>query len=237
MMRWATALLIAIVAAACPAAAQSFKLPTNATAYLPLLRDVQRQSWADAPYPSFLAAQVEQETCPSLTSSKCWNPRTELKMAREYGFGLGQTTVAYRKNGSIRFDKQAELREQYGSLREWTWARRFEPKYQLTALVEMDHGIYKHVTGAASRLDQLAFTLSGYNGGESGVRQDRLLCRNTDGCEPSRWFGNVELYSLKTKTAFKGYGQSPYRINRDYVQNVINVRRPKYEPYFGDPEK
>lgn len=230
--RLAAAAIVAVVVAAChPAYAQ---VPQRALEHLPALRHAQISTWPAAPTPAFLAAQTEQETCPSLSSSKCWNPRTELKTSREYGFGLGQTTIAYRSDGSIRFNKWAELRARYPSLRGWTWSDRFDPVFQLTALVEMDHSLFNLWTDAASPRDRLALTLSAYNGGEGGVRQDRLLCRNTAGCDPSRWFGHVERYSLKQRVAFKGYGKSPFEINREYPRNILGFRLPKYEQFFRE---
>ncbi len=225
------ALLLASCGPLAPAAAT--EVPKNALLHLPTLIEVQLEIWPDAPMPSFLAAQVEQESCITLRHSRCWNPHVELKTSREYGFGLGQTTIAYNADGSVRFNKWAELRAQHASLAGWTWENRYDPKYQLTALVEMDKGIYRRVPSAATELDRLAFTLSAYNGGESGVRQDRLLCTKIAGCDPNVWFGHVERHSLKRKTPFKGYGASPFQINREYVVNVIHVRRPKYEPFFS----
>jgi len=207
-------------------------IPAQAPALLPQLRAMQESVWPDAPTPSFLPAQIEQESCISLTHSRCWNPRSQLKTSREWGRGLGQVTTAYRADGSIRFDKQAELRAMYPSLRGWSDANWADPKYQLTALVEMDHGIYRRVAGAATIPDRLSFTLSAYNGGESGVRQDRLLCRNTAGCDPDVWAGHVERYSLKTRKVNPGYGASAFDINREYVHNVMHLRRPKYDQFF-----
>jgi len=228
-MKFVARLLLALAVIASTAHAQ---VPANARTYLPVLRATQLHLWPDAPMPSFLAAQVEQESCISLSHPKCWNPHAELKTSREYGFGLGQTTIAYNADGSVRFNKWSELRQQYSSLRGWTWQDRYDAKYQLTAIVEMDHGLYARIPDAATDTDHVAFALSAYNGGASGVRQDRLLCRNRDDCDPNKWFGNVEKYSLKSKARFKGYGLSPYQINREYVRNVIYVRRPKYEPFF-----
>lgn len=208
------------------------EVPARALEHLPTLVKTQRAIWPDAPTPAFLAAQVEQESCITLKHSKCWNPRVELKTSREYGFGLGQTTIAYRADGSIRFNKWAELRTRYPSLRGWTWDNRFDPAFQLTALVEMDHSIFRLWTDAATPRERVAFTLSAYNGGEGGVRQDRLLCRNTPGCDPTRWYGHVEKHSLKSKVAFKGYGKSPYEINREYPRNVQGFRMSKYLPFF-----
>ncbi len=229
-------LLVILMALVCSlASAQDVRtyVPKQAYGLLPELRAVQEETWPDAPMPSFLAGQVEQESCISLTHSRCWNPRSQLKTSREWGRGLGQVTTAYNKDGSVRFDKQAELRRDYASLRGWTDDKMFDPHYQLLAVVEMDRGIYRRVAGAATTRDRLAFTLSAYNGGESGVRQDRVLCDNTDGCDPAKWFGNVEKYSLKTRKVNPGYGASAFQINREYIRNVMDLRRPKYERFFN----
>lgn len=209
-------------------------IPALAKIYLPVLLAVQGVHWPDAPTPHFLAGLVEQETCISLKHSKCWNPKAELKTSREYGFGLGQTTTAYRADGSVRFNKQSELRARYASLRNWTYERRFDPVFQLTSIVEMTHGIWKRTPGAATDIDHWAFTFSGYNGGESHVRRDRLLCGNIEDCDPSRWFGHVELHSVKSREPWGGYGRSPYQINREHAHNIIRVRSSKYQPFFEE---
>lgn len=226
-----TGMLVAVLAAL-PAIAVTQGLPKLAPKYLPTLVQKQRAIWPAAPLPSFLGAQVEQESCISLTSSKCWNPNVQLKTSREWGRGLGQVTTAYKADGTVRFDKQAELRAQFSSLRGWTTDRWSDPGYQLTAVVEMNRMIYSRQKEAASPRDQLAFTLSAYNGGEGGVLQDRRLCANTVWCDPARWTGNVELTSLKTRLVRPGYGQSAFSINRQYVSNVLVLRRPKYESFF-----
>lgn len=233
-MRFVLALLIAL--ASLPALAQDVKtyVPAGAYALLPQLVKIQRQHWPDAPSPSFLAAQIEQESCISLKHSRCWNPHAQLKTSREWGYGLGQTTIAYNADGSVRFNTQQELRRQYASLRGWTDDKKFDSQYQLLAVVEMDHGIFRRVLNAADDRQRLAMTASAYNGGESGLRQDRLLCSNKPGCDARYWFDNVELYSLKTRRVNPGYGQSAYDINRGYVRNVLDVRRAKYEKFFDD---
>lgn len=207
-------------------------LPPGAVKYLPELVKTQQTIWPDAPMPSFLAGQIEQESCISLKHSKCWNPRAELKTSRENGIGLGQFTRAYRADGSIRFDKISELAAAHQSLRGWTWEKRYDPAYQLMAIVEMDKAIYGRQRNTATTRDRLSFALSAYNGGEGGVLQDRRLCANTEGCDSARWLGHVARTSLKNKVPKPGYGQSFFHINREYVTNILDVRRHKYQSFW-----
>jgi hypothetical protein len=200
--------------------------PDAALPYLPLVRAESAALWADHPHPAYLAAQIEQETCPSLKSKLCWNPRAELKTSREYGFGLGQLTV------TSRFNNFEESKKWDKSLRDWQWSDRFDAKYQIRALVAYDRNLYRQIRGAADADNQYAFALSAYNGGLGGLLKDRELCRNTKGCDESRWWGHVEHTSLKAKTAVSGYGQSFFKVNRDYVVNVMRVRAPRYESAF-----
>jgi hypothetical protein len=217
-----------------PVIAQS--IPEGAKKHVPTLVQNQRALWPDAPFPDFLAGQIEQESCVSLKSLRCWNPRAELKTKRENGIGFGQFTRAYNKDGSIRFDVIDDLSRQHPELYGWSWETRYNASYQLKAIVVMDRDIFHRVRGAASDTDRLSFTLSAYNGGEGGVRMDRRLCANTPGCDQSRWKGNVERTSLKARAPHLGYGKSFFQINREYVTNILDVRRQKYQPFFqGTP--
>ena len=197
-------------------------LPPNAVLYLPVLRAEVAQFWPSLALPSALGAQVEQETCVSLKSKGCWNPRTELKTDREYGFGLGQITI------TSRFNVFNEVKALDPSLRAWAWADRYNPQLQLRALLLKDKQSYDYITGAATPLDRLAFTFAAYNGGMGGVLSDRRLCQATPGCRAGVWFGNVSGTSLKAKAAVSGYGQSFFDINRGYVLSILVTRRNRY---------
>jgi len=203
-------------------------IPAGAVEYAPILVAVQRQHWPELPEPWTLAGQTEQESCVSLTSRRCWNPKVELKTSREYGVGFGQITVAYRADGSVRFDTFAQLKQEHEALRDWRWEDRYDPARQLLAIVLMDQSLYRTFSGP----DRIAFTLAAYNGGRLGTRQDMRLCANTPGCDPSRWFGHVELTSLKTRRVNAGYGQSAFAINRGYVAQVLTQRRAKYKSFW-----
>lgn len=211
-------------------------LPTNAYKYLPMLIELEDELWPDAPLRGWTGAQVHKESCITVKHSKCWNPRAELRTSREWGVGFGQITIAYNKDGSERFNVFNELRALDPVLRTWRWDDRFDPKMQLRALLVKNKIGYLSITGASNRVDHLAFSLAGYNGGLSGVLSDRRLCQAVQGCDPNRWFGNVELYSNKSRKPWQGYGQSAFEINRAYPREIIFKLRPLYEPYYMEKQ-
>lgn len=201
-------------------------LPAGFHTYGATLRAEQRQFWPDHPDPAALAALVEQESCVSLKSPKCWNPGARLKTSREEGAGMGQITRAYRADGSVRFDALADLREQYDAeLGALSWDSVYQrPDLQLRALVLMSRDAARPFRASAAWLH---FGDAGYNGGVAGVQKERRACKLSAGCDPAQWFGHVERHCLKSRQPLYG-GRSACDINREHVHNVFLVRRAKY---------
>ena len=196
------------------------KMILRATPYVSVFNEARTQVWPDLPMPSFIAAQIEQESF--------WNPRAELKTAREYGFGFGQLTI------TSRFNAFSEVKAMSPLLRDWKYDDRFDPRMQIIAVFVKDHANYRNCRPLmVDDFERLACVGVTYNGGYGGFLSDRRLCANTAGCDPTKWFGNVENTSLKSRTKWQGYGQSPFEINRAYARNTMKIRRPKYESIFG----
>lgn len=222
------ALLLIAAVALCIGPARAADLPPNARTYLPLLQAELKSGWPEVSPGSMLAAMIERETCVSLKSPKCWSPRAELKTEREYGFGFGQTTVTPKFNsftGTKKLDK---------SLDGWSWEDRFNPLYQMRAVVVGNRFNYARLDKVPGNLQRMAMTASAHNGGLGGVYQDQRLCKAAPACDPLVWFGHVEIHSAKSKAKWKGYGQSPYEINRGYVRDVLVARRAKYAVAMGE---
>lgn len=188
---------------------------------------VMQSTWKDVPIPTAIPALFEQETCYNPTHYKCWNIKAELKTDREYGFGLGQLTVTSKFNA---WDESKALDQR---LKEWKWEDRYNAEYQMIAGVAMFKRNYNIFKTAETELDRMAFATASYNGGIGGIQADQRVCKNTKGCNPNVWFGNVEKTSLKAKTALKGYGKSFFETNREHTYNIFKVRRFKYEPFVN----
>jgi hypothetical protein len=176
---------------------------------------------------------VEQESCISLTHSKCWNPNAELKTPREQGIGLGQITRAYTQTGTVRFDALSEIRHLHPELRELNWDNvRSRPDLQIRAIILKSKDNFTHYTKyRVNEENSLIFGIVSYNGGIGGLDNERRACVLTKNCDPNIWFGNVELLCLKSKAALYG-NRSACDINREYPINIINIRSNKYQKFW-----
>lgn len=204
-------------------------IPPQAEQYQLTFRAERASNWPDHPSPNVLPALVEHESCISLRHSRCWNPASRLKSAREEGAGLGQITRAWNADGTLRFDALGEMRARHPALREWSWSNVYQrPDLQLRAVVLKSRDNFYSLNTIADPVERLAFADAAYNGGLGGVQKDRRACQITPGCDPQRWFGHVAATCTKSRVAL--YGQrSACDINRHHVEDVLLTRSTKYQ--------
>jgi soluble lytic murein transglycosylase-like protein len=164
--------------------------PQSALPYRNTLIREARAEWGLSAPVAVFAGQIEQESA--------WNPRA----CSAYACGLAQFTPATAADIAPRLNGNDV----------------FNPAWSIRALVLYDHDLYGEVGFATRACDRWAFTLSAYNGGLGNVHRDQSLCRDT--CDPSRWFGNVELQSKRTAIAFKE--------NRAYPETILFKRQLRY---------
>lgn len=204
------------------------KIPPNAKALLPVLDALLAELWPELKDRAVIAAQIEQETCvdsvPVERQKKCWSPKAELKTDREYGFGLGGITITYDADGKEALNGFDEVKKLDATLATWAWEDRFDAKMQLRAVVALNRKLWRKMTfETADEREKTAFLLSAYNGGLAALTKDRDLCEKALGCEPKRWFGHVE----------KNGAKAGFEANRDYVTQILDVRKSKYESAFA----
>jgi len=202
------------------------EVPKNFLDHKETLVKVMTSSWSDITIPSVIPGLIEQETCYSLTHSRCWSVKAELKTDREYGFGLGQLTV------TSRFNAWEEAKALDARLKMWKWEDRLNSEFQMISILAMVKRNYKAFPNISTDEDRYAFALASYNGGLGGILGDQRICKNTTGCNPNLWFGNTENTSLKKKLAVAGYGKSFFQINREYPINILKKRRFKYKSHI-----
>lgn len=231
-----TIMLVTTLSMSCWAASTATLtvIPERAKEYIPFVNQSIDNFWPTIPFRSYIPALIEQETCITLTHRTCWNTRAELKTSREYGFGLGQFTIAYRADGAVRFNAWEEIKRADPKLKSWAWEDRFNPYLQISAIIVKNRINWNSATfRTANDYEKMAFVASTYNGGSTF--KDRQICSGTPGCDASRWFGHVELHSYRSKIPEIGYKKSFFDINREYVVNTIvpTKRRLKYEPWVA----
>lgn len=235
----AVAVVMALVASPVAAVDTTTYIPEKARPLLPTINKSITELWPTLPWYSYIPAQIEQETCVSLTHIKCFNSRTRLKTSREEGIGLGQFTRAWDKYGNLRFDVVTEMVNKHPKeLAGWSWANIYSPILQIKAILIKNRVNWNKLTfNIATLEDRMAILAVTYNSGS--VFKDRTLCGTKPDCDPTRWYNTVqkkgiEAYSFKSKLKRKEYGnRSFFEISRVYPILVLKTRRQKYIPYTG----
>lgn len=207
-------------------------IPKNAYALFPVLQEEIYRLIPETPYPEYFGGLGEQESCLSLTHSRCWLPTSQLLTKREEGGGLFQLTRAYREDGSLRFDSLQAAREQWRTeLKDLSWGNLYQrPDLQIRTMLLMVRRDLK-LFADAPPLEQYKFADSAYNGGPGDVKKSRTKCALTPGCNPNIWKGNVEAVSVKSDKPIYGNRSAKF-INNEHVENIFELRMHKYRPYL-----
>lgn len=188
--------------------------------YLPTLdREVDR-TWAAHPDRTVLAGQISNETaCPRPRS--CWLPTAELRSAREQGVGFGQFTRTFRADGSTRFDALTEIVQRHPALNGLSWDTiTSRPDLQLRAFVLKARDDFNTFRAVPALHERMLFGLVSHNRGAGGVQAERRACAISPGCDPGRWFGNVERHCTASHAALYG-SRSACDISRAYPTDIL----------------
>jgi len=207
-------------------------IPPKAYQYRDIIKQEIDTYFNDIPTPYYVPGLIEHESCNALKHPRCWSPTSELKSKRERGVGLGQITISYNEDGSVRFDVLSDLVKVHRKeLKELTWNNVLErPDLQIRALILMLRDNYYKLFTVPDSKERLRFTDAAYNGGLGGVLKERLACHLAQDCDSNIWFNNVERYCLKSKKPLYG-NRNACDINRHHVRDVILIREPKYKSH------
>lgn len=185
--------------------------------------------------PPYFGALIEHESCISLTHSKCWNPRSELKNSRENGIGFGQITKAYNKDGSIRFDTLTTLVKTYPrELKGLNWNNiKDRPDLQIRAMILLWKSNYRLFNNKGiDYWDVLAFSDASYNAGYGNVYKDMQVCKLKVNCNPKIWYNNVNTTCNRKQIIYGN--RSACDIMKHHVDDVLNNNLIKYIESWTD---
>ncbi len=196
------------------------KMLNRATPYIPVLKQSFVKYWADAPLKYCECGKIEQESS--------WSRFAELHTSREWGVSFSQITIAYNKDGTVRFDKFKEAKRRYKELQGWEWKDRFNVKMNFTFIVLEDKRNFLIMKAYFSNdINRWAASMIAYNAGSDTVWNRRALCKTTEGCNYKVWFGGLD--TVKTKGEDKLlYGRPLWQARNEYPYKIIFKRSPKY---------
>jgi len=103
----------------------------------------------------------------------------------------------------------------------------FDPRWALTAMVEYDYRLWTGVKDVRASYERWGFTLSAYNGGGAVTGGERSACAHSHGCDPGRYFGNVERFC-----GAYGRSEASCRENREYPHVILERWAPGYHRWL-----
>lgn len=195
-------------------------VPSARADNLQVLSTTINRNWPDAPMRHIMAGQVQQESS--------WKERATLNTSRELGRGLVQLTIAYRPDGSERFNAYRDAVRSYRALADWNWQQDpYNVAYQLTYLVLRDRGQFA-VTRRSMADDAEAWrsALVCYNAGE-GRWLGRIANARLMGLDRTRWNGGLEHAHSKSEDRLL-YGRKLWQAVNEYPV-IIFRKAARYE--------
>lgn len=209
-------------------------IPPKAFDYRDTLFQEVNRYVPEIPDYNFIPSIIEHESCISLKHSKCWSPNAELKTSREQGVGFFQLTRAWNPDGSLRMDTIQGLKNRYTThLKELTWNNvKDRPDLQFRAGILLMMENLNKLDMIEDPTEKMAFLAAMHNGGNWPIKE-RRTCGLKAGCDPQKWFGNVENACMRSKKPMANYGnRSICDIAKAYPRDVIYTRLPKYQDQY-----
>lgn len=194
----------------------------RAQQHLPVYRQAVADHWPNMPLPHIPCGQVEQESS--------WKERATLKTSRELGRGLTQMTIAYRPDGSERFNIYREA-VKWRALRAWDWRNDpYNVQYQLAFLVLQDRANFTAMTPFfRDDTERWKASLVSYNAGQGRVLARRAVAVSR-GIPTDRWTGGLDGAHGPQEDKLL-YGRPLWKAVNEYPVKVLQ-RSEKYRSLF-----
>ena len=220
-----------ILSAKCPVKTY---IPEKAKELAPLLYSEVNLILPRFEEPYYFQALIEHESCVALCGKgywarRCWSYKSELKTKKEQGVGFFQITRTFRRDGRVKSDNLRSLKRKYPKeLKGLNWDNiKDKPNLQLKAGLLLWKDIWLRLPKKLPLKVRIAFADSIFNGGYLLYRE-RRICKLRKGCDPDKWFNNVEdIKDLRNSKKLYG-NRTAYDINRHHVRDVLKVRLKKY---------
>lgn len=205
------------------------KLPGQADQLLPMLQDEMARYWPDVDPPEWIPALIDQESG--------WDAYARLLTKYEQGCGLIEITRTFRADGSVKMDALADYKRLDPSLAGWSWRDCYAVRYQLRAVVLKQHAndALCQRLGIVGNREVKACAGALYNGGPGTFDRRIRACTAQEGCDPHRWFGQLERQCPQSRAKRPGYGESLCDINSHYPARV-EARMPKFHAAMNRPQ-
>jgi uncharacterized membrane protein len=196
------------------------KMLKRASPYIPKLVSTFDKYWDKAPLRYFEGGKIEQESS--------WNRLAELHTSRELGVSFSQLTIAYNANGTVRFNKFEEAKARYKELQRWEWKDRFNAEKNFIFIVLEDRRNFMLMKPYfQDNLNRWAALMIAYNAGSGTVWNRRAICKTTEGCDSSKWFGGLDTVRMLFENKLL-YGRPLWKARNEYPDKIIFQRSPKY---------
>jgi hypothetical protein len=210
-------------------------IPEQCKQLVPYVKSEAGKFMPAYPHQPYFSSLMEHESCIHLKHKRCCSPKSEFVTARERGAGVGMLTIAYRADGSVRFDALTDLRNKYKNhLHELSWNNiTSRPDLQVRGVILLFKDSHDRLLSVKDSFERTKMADSAYNGGISAVLKARVACGIAKECDPQKWEKNTERYIVKSTKALYA-GRSALDINLHHVKDVTIVRYGKYVKYYSE---
>ncbi|MBZ0158381.1 MAG: hypothetical protein K8I29_19460 [Alphaproteobacteria bacterium] len=168
--------------------------PARAVKFFPVLKEEHRAAWPESDI-GVLASQVAHESA--------WREAARrVEKSGVVSYGLLQVLDVTLK----------DMQKRHASLRGIEPVQMLQARWGIRAGIFYDREMWRLCFFAADETERYAMMLAAYNGGYGWLLRDRKLAEQK-GHDKNRWFGHVELFSQRSREAF--------RINRRYPASIL----------------